>query len=132
MCCSFELESLTGSRRIAKTTLCDKTYESYTQIIRLYLVPDLGKIQLSKLTAQDGQRFLNQRMASGLSSRTVRYSHATLRRALNQAVKWELIPRNVATLVEIPRRERKEQAFLTPDEARKFLETVRGDRLEAL
>ena len=75
---------------------------------------------------------MNQKLASGLSPRTVQYLRAVLRRALGQAVKWGVATRNVATLTEPPRVERPEMQVLTPEQARAFLDTVRGDRLEAL
>lgn len=55
-----------------------------------------------------------------------------LRGALNQAVRWDLLGRNPASLVEPPRVERYEIKPLTPVEARAFLAAIRGDRLEAL
>jgi integrase len=55
-----------------------------------------------------------------------------LRRALNQAVKWDYLVRNVATLVDKPRADTKEIEPLTPEQARVFLKAVQGDRLEAL
>jgi integrase len=55
-----------------------------------------------------------------------------LRAALNKAVKWGFVARNVATLVDTPGSEQQEMRFLAPEEARQFLEAIRGDRLEAL
>jgi hypothetical protein len=72
---------------------------------------------------------LNQRHDSGLSSRTVQYIHAVLRKALNVAVRDQLVHRNVAALVEPPRVTGKEVQPLTPYEARCFLEAVEDDRL---
>lgn len=55
-----------------------------------------------------------------------------LRTALGVARRWELVDRNVATLVDPPRAKRPKIRPLEPAEARRFLESVRGDRLEAL
>jgi integrase len=55
-----------------------------------------------------------------------------LRRALNDALRWGLVARNVATLVTPPRGQRYEVRPLDPVQARRFLDAVRGDRLEAL
>jgi integrase len=55
-----------------------------------------------------------------------------LRIALGQALKWDLVPRNVATLANPPSVRRPEIKPWTPDQARDFLQAVRGDRLEAL
>jgi integrase len=53
-----------------------------------------------------------------------------MHKALAQAVKWNLIPRNPADSVKAPTP--KEQHSLSASEARKLLETAQGDRLEAL
>ncbi|MEO5924833.1 MAG: site-specific integrase [Bryobacteraceae bacterium] len=108
------------------------TYRSYEQLVRLHLDPVLGKIPLLKLTTQHVRSLLNQKQDGGLSSRTVQYLHAVLRKALNLALKDQLVIRNVASLVEPPRVVAKEVQPLTPDEARSFLGAVQADRLEAL
>lgn len=109
-----------------------KTYTTYEGYVRRNLVPELGRIPLAKLGPQHVQTMLNQALATGLSPRSVNHIRAVLRRALNQAVRWSIVPRNVATLVDVPRVPRFEIRFFTPDEARHFLEVARGDRLEAL
>jgi integrase len=117
---------------VAKPTVRPKTYHSYAALVRLHLAPALGHHQLSKLGPEHVQRMMNQKLASGLSPRTVQYLRAVLRRALGQALKWGLVARNVATLVDPPRVVQAEIRPLDPDEARRFLAAVRGDRLEAL
>ena len=115
-----------------RPTVRPKTYDSYAQLVRLYIGPALGPIQLGKLSPQDIQHLLNKLLKSGLAPRTVQYCHAVLRMALGRAYKWSLVPRNVAKLVDPPRSRRYEMHSLSPEEARVFLNTVRGDRLEAL
>ncbi|MBI4504010.1 MAG: site-specific integrase [Chloroflexi bacterium] len=109
-----------------------KTYDAYALFVRRHIAPALGHIRLTALAPQQVQTFLNDRMAAGLSPRTVKHLHAVLRRALNQAVRWGLVARNVATVVDVPRPERHEIRPLTPEEAQRLLKAVRGDRLEAL
>lgn len=92
----------------------------------------MGHHQLGKLEPQVVQAFLNYKLSSGLSPRTVQFLRAILRRALGQALKWGLVTRNVATLVDPPRVIRPEFRCLSPEEAGQFLRAVRGDRLEAL
>jgi integrase len=98
------------------------TTVSYTQQVRHHIIPALGRIQLAKLNPQQVQAFLNRKSASGLSSRTV----------LMQAMKWGLVGRNVAQLVDAPKSVRKEPVVFTPAEARAFLQAVKGERWEAL
>ncbi len=63
---------------------------------------------------------------------SVRYQHAVLHRALKQATRWGLVPRNVCEAVDPPKVVTKEIAPLTPEQSRAFLEAAKGDRYEAL
>lgn len=133
-----------------------RTFVSYSQLVRVHVAPGLGHIVLSKLSPQDVQAFLNTKLkarrgnvskrkpnnpdersaeaqdATTLSPRTVQYLHAVLRRALGQALKWGLVARNVATLVNPPQVRRLEVQPLSPGEARQLLDAIDGDRLAAL
>jgi integrase len=109
-----------------------KTYRSYKQTVEQHLIPDLGKHKLQKMTSQHVQSYITRKLQSGLSTRTVQYHMEVLRNALNRAVKWQLLTRNVVTLVDLPRPQDKQFHWFTPQEARQFLDAVQGDRLEAL
>jgi integrase len=67
-----------------------------------------------------------------LRARTVKHLLVTLRTALNVAVKWDLVPRNVAVLVDPPKVPKPELKVFTPEQARAFIEAIKGERLEAL
>jgi integrase len=108
------------------------TYERHEQIVRLHLKPALGRVKLSKLTPSHVQGLYRDKLDSGLSPATVQKIHAVLHKGLNQALKWNMIPRNVADAVKAPRPDPKEMHPLSPDEARKLIEATRGDKLEAL
>lgn len=108
------------------------TYAGYEVHVRLHLKPTIGRIQLDRLTPLHVQQLLNRKVASGLKPKSVRYLRGTLRTALNQAVRWGLIGRNAAALVDGPRVEQYEIQPFTPEEARAFLTAVKGDRSEAL
>jgi len=71
-------------------------------------------------------------LGRGLSPRTVRYTHSVLRSALNQAVKWGLLYRNPADLVDLPKQQKKEIQVLTPEEAARFMEAAVYSRWKAL
>lgn len=107
------------------------TYRSYEQLVRLHIAPAFGHLTLSKLTTQQVRTFLNEKQDSGLSSRTVQYLHAVLRKSLNVALKDQMVVRNVAALVDPPRVTAKEVEPLTPSEARRFLKWIEADRLNA-
>jgi integrase len=68
-----------------------------------------------------------------IAARSVDYIHATLQMSLSQAVRDDLIPRNVAA-GERPRssRNRQEAKALSPTQVKTLLKTARGTRNEAL
>ncbi|TWV45606.1 site-specific integrase [Streptomyces misionensis] len=145
---------------IAPERLKPATLNSYEGLSRLYIRPALGKKRLNRLSPADVRRFLSEFKSSCLcclrgadkerpedkrtccavgrccerrpSARTVQYVHAVLRSALQQAIREELIARNVARIVETPTVERKEVRPLDTGEARALLKTARSHRLYAL
>ncbi len=112
---------------VAKPKVRPQTYKSYAMIVRLHLKPSVGHHQLTKLTPQHVQAFMAKQTASGLSSRTVQYHRAVLRHALGQALKWGLVTRNVATLVDPPPSDPKEVSPLTVEQVARFLIATRSD-----
>lgn len=108
------------------------TYKGYEVLVRVHIVPELGRVPLQKLTPQQVQRLVNAKVEAGLSPKTAGYMLGTLRTALNEAVRWGLVGRNVAALVARPKVERYEIQPLTPSEARRLIEAAAEDRLGAL
>jgi integrase len=108
------------------------TYVSYEHHIRNHIVPEIGRLPLHKLSPQQVRALLNHKLAAGASPRSVAYLRVVLRAALNKARKWNLVARNVAELVDPPKAERYRIEPLSPQQARRLLDTVMGNRLEAL
>lgn len=115
-----------------KASVRPLTFEQYAQHLRLYINPAIGQFQLSKLTPQHVQAFINAKLKEGLSPRTVQITLFVLRRALEQAVKWDLVARNVAKLVDTPHAERPEIKPIVADQVQRFLQAVKGERIEAV
>jgi integrase len=109
-----------------------KTYRGYEQLVRIHLVPALGRVKLPKLSPLQVQQLVNLKLEAGSSPRTVQYMRAVLRAALAQAVRWRLVSFNAAALAEGPTVRRKPVRALTPADAQGLLGAVVGDRLEAL
>jgi integrase len=72
-----------------------------------------------------------QMLARGVGARTVQYVHATIRKALNDALRWGSLVRNPALYAAPPTPRRGELQTWTAEELRQFLGTVRQDRLYA-
>ncbi|NJN17254.1 MAG: site-specific integrase [Oscillochloris sp.] len=74
-----------------------RTHKSYDDTVRLYITPHLGALQLTKLQPEHVQAMITSLSQANLSPRTIQYTRAVLRKALNQALKWGYVVRNVAT-----------------------------------
>jgi integrase len=117
---------------VHKPTIRLSTYLNYRKLLKNYLVPGLGKVKIHRLTPQQVQGFYSQKMSQGLAPKTVNNIHGVLHKALDNAVKWNILPRNVCDAVTPPRIPRKEKNVLTKQQAHTLLEEVRAHRLEAL
>jgi len=109
-----------------------ESYRRYEDMCRLHIIPQLGAIPLAKLTPGRVQRHYSDRLGAGLSGTSVQLMHGVLHRALTQALRWNLLARNPADLVDVPRRTTPEMRALSPAEARTLLDAAQGHRLEAL
>ncbi len=118
--------------QVCKLTMRPNTYKQYRSIVYHHLIPSLGYIKLQKLTAEKVQEFCAQKQNEGLSPGTVALVHSVLNTALENAVRWGLVARNVAKLVTLPHVERYEAQTLTMEQALKLLELARGSRIETL
>jgi integrase len=117
---------------VVSPKLAPKTIKAYTDVVRLHLAPELGRIELGKLTPQAVTSLLRKKERAGLSPRSVAMIREILRGALNVAIKMQMIERNAAALTQAPRQVKTERRMLTPDEAKRLLSVVEGDRLAAL
>ena len=116
------------------------TLANYNVLIRVHILPQLGHLKLDKINPVILQRFYrnkleqddNQNTGGKLSHRTVRYIHSIIRMSLDQAVKWNLVIRNVADIVDQPRETKKEMTVWNPEQVGIFLSFLREHRLYAL
>jgi len=121
-----------------ENTVRPSTFTSYRAVMDSYVVPRLGNVRLSALTPARLGRFYAELGASGsksggaLSPTTVRYAHTVLGKALQDAFSWGLVARNVARAAKPPRKATTEMKVWSPEEARRFVEITREDRLHAL
>jgi integrase len=116
----------------AKGDLGHRAYHNYRLQIRRHISPSLGRIKLSKLTATHVQSLYAAKLRDGLKPSSVRYIYAVLHRAMEQAVRFNLMPFNPAVRVDPPKVRQEEITPLDTEQARIFLAAARGDRFEAL
>jgi len=108
------------------------TFDRYEIAVRVHIKPALGRVKLKKLSPAHVAGFYQDRLAAGSAPASVNKLHVTLRKALDQAVKWHMVPRNVAEAVKAPRPAPPEMRTLSAEETRKLIEVARGDKLGAL
>ena len=118
----------------AKHAVKATSYRAYESQIRNHIVPALGKIKLSRLTPAHLQALYAAKLREGMKPASVRQIHAILHKALEQAVRFNLIPANPASKVDPPKVRQEEITPLTAEQASKLLDVIRDerDRFEAL
>jgi integrase len=109
-----------------------RTVMRYEEVLRIHVPDSLGKLPLAKLGPQHLQALYADRLSAGLSPASVVKLHNILHRALGQAVRWGLLVRNPADLVDPPRIPKHDMQTFTPEQAQRFLAAAEGDPLEAL
>ena len=117
---------------VHKPNIKISTYVKYHKVIHGYILPAFGDLKLEKLTPQHVKSLYNKKQRDGLSPKTIHSIHGVLHKALDNAVLWNLVTRNVCTVVKPPRLVKTEKPSLTMEEAHTLLESVRGHRLEML
>jgi integrase len=89
-------------------------------------------MNLRALTPTHVRTLLANKAAEGLGPRSVQIIHSTLRTMLSEAMREELIERNVATVVRPPSVQRVEVQPWSTEEASRFLAASADHRLRAL
>jgi integrase len=123
-------------------TIRPSTLRSYRLQVDAHIVPRLGTVPLQRLDGGAINRFYASLAENGrtdgnggLRPASIRRVHASLHRALKDAVRWGKLTRNPADAADPPRvraSAAKQMATWTAEELRSFLDSVEGDPLYAL
>ncbi len=109
------------------------TVSNYESLFKTHIKPTLGPKRLTRLQPADVQHLITQKLAQGLSPRTVRQLRGLFVQVLNHAVRQGRIVRNVAALTDGPRQQSGGNGrSLTVEQAKALLVAAEGLRLEAL
>jgi len=112
----------TWLQHYCKPSLSPRTLELYSYICRVHLIPTIGKITLTELKPQHLQNLYSDKLSSGLSARTVQLCHVAIHKALKNAVRINLLSRNVADAVQKPKIQRPEMHPMTENDLSRFLD----------
>lgn len=107
------------------------TVQSYRDTTRLYITPYIGRVKLDKLRPLDVEHMLSKMQKDGKSAANRRYALRILSMALRQAVRWQMLPRNVAEVISPPKAARPEMQTWTPEQVATFLDASQVHRLHA-
>ncbi len=108
------------------------SYVKYRALLDRYVFPAFGNVQLQKLTQQQVQTLYSRKSKDGLAPETVRGIHRMLHKALDDAVLWGQVPRNISDNVTLPRLVRHEIKPLNREQAQQLLSAAHEHRMEAL
>jgi integrase len=124
-----EIKSFDGTRPATLTLYCG--------LADRYVKPVIGNVRLDKLTPAHVQHLMsvtrNTDTARGRppSAATLMHVYKLIRSALGDAYRMELVTRNVATQVKPPPLNRDRRTGLDIDDAKRLLQALSGERLEA-
>lgn len=103
------------------------TWKRHESVVRLHLKPGLGRYKVDDLTVRLVQGFLDGLLDEGKTIPTIYQVRKVLSAALTYAMRQEMIHRNVARLVEMPRYKAREASHWTAEETTRFLAAARDD-----
>ena len=108
-------------KNIMPTRVRPLTLEGYSGIVARYIIPAIGTVRLTELSVSRTQQAVDALLADGASTRTVQKFRQVLSSALTQAMREEIVHRNVAQLLRVPAWERKTIRPWTPAQVQQFL-----------
>lgn len=118
---------------IVKPRLQSRTYQDYKEIMERYVSETLGKKKLEHIKAIDLQDlYAEMQNERKLSPRVVRYTNTILKSAFGYAVKQDILFKNPAKMVELPKLIKREMVVLTKNEAIRLLKESKKERLATL
>ena len=109
-----------------------RTLESYQGTAKLHIYPHVGSVRLQQLKVEHVQRMVLTLVEKKLGARSIEYAVLVLSRALNCAIRWERISKNVARLVQLPEVSQHKLVPLTIPQAQQLLQAVKGERFELI
>ncbi|EGK10195.1 phage integrase family site-specific recombinase [Desmospora sp. 8437] len=117
----------------AELNTAPRTYQGYEYMITQHIIPQIGDIPMDKLKPMHIQGYYSEKLAKGrkdgsggLSPRSVLHHHRILHQALDQAVKWQVIPMNPAKSVTPPKPQRKQINTLSREQVHQLLSATKN------
>ena len=115
-----------------RSTIATATYQSYANMLRARIIPyfEPRGIAVMDLTPQDIEDFYQKVLADGCTTNTVIHYHAIIRKALQSAVRKDILSKNPADKVDRPKKNVYHGTFYSEEEMLVLFDAVEGDPLE--
>ena len=117
---------------VDEETLSERTYDTYSDVIRLHLKPKLGPIRLVSLQPSNIRSIIKAKLKAGLSGRRVQYIYTVLNMALTQAENDRMIFWNPCKAVKKPTAERRQYVVISKEQYDKIIKAVENSSLQPL
>lgn len=113
-------------------SIATATYQSYSIMMKARVIPyfTASAVRLGALTPQDIEDFYQTILNDGCTTNTVIHYHAILRKALQSAVKKDILAKNPADQVDRPKKNVYHGSFYSEEEMLTLFDAVSGDPLE--
>ncbi|MFN3506238.1 MAG: tyrosine-type recombinase/integrase [Allorhizobium sp.] len=112
------------------------THHRYESLLLTNVASVIGSVFLTKIDASKLDQAWAKLLASGrrdgtggLSPRTVHHCRRVMLTAMDQAVKWKLIPHNPVALTRPPKVQRPKMSTYTVEETARLFAALRGTRM---
>lgn len=124
------------------SNLKQSTHETYKMLINAYIIPRIGHMRIDEIRTQhledfylslqtEGRARVNKGGKTSLSAKTVRNISSLIHKALKDAVRLNQIAFNPSDSALKPKIDTHEADFLTPDNLKKYVESIQGNRYVA-
>ncbi|MFC1970460.1 tyrosine-type recombinase/integrase [Chloroflexota bacterium] len=116
-----------------KSNVAPHTTQNYHFFVHKHIIPAIGQIPLTSLRPEHLQRLYADKLScgrkdgtGGLGSRSVRYIHVTMHKALKSAMKLGIIARNPADSLDVPKQKHREMQVMNESDIHIFLEYAKS------
>jgi len=115
-----------------RPTIARATYQSYSGMLKARIKPyfEPKDISLGELTPQHIEEFYQSILSDGCTTNTVIHYHAIIRKALQSAVKKDVLPKNPADKIDRPKKNVYRGTFYSQEEMLTLFDAISGDPLE--
>ena len=107
-----------------RTHLKPKTFSGYESLLKVHILPQFGSSRLDRIDSLSIEEWVADLKASGLSASRIRQAHNVMSQILKTAVRARYLPANSAEGIDLPRKLRREELFLSPAEVDRLASQV--------